>query len=149
MASVFSDRQGIFLLEFMPPRMTINAAAYYQTLKRLRRAIQNKHRGMLTNRVCLLHDNAWPHTALITKALLKQFKWEVLDHLPYSPDLVPSDFHLFHYLKSDLSGKLFNDDDEIKDEVEMWSRQQAATFYSMTGGYKGLCTDLTNVWITG
>ncbi|GFU78112.1 hypothetical protein TNCV_3284381 [Trichonephila clavipes] len=37
--------------------MTLNAAAYCQTLKRLRRAIQNKCRGMLTNGVRLLHDN--------------------------------------------------------------------------------------------
>ncbi|GFX57067.1 uncharacterized protein TNCV_2963471 [Trichonephila clavipes] len=44
MTSVFWDRQGILLLEFMPPGMTINAAAYCQTMKRLRRALQNKHR---------------------------------------------------------------------------------------------------------
>ncbi|GFS64187.1 histone-lysine N-methyltransferase SETMAR [Trichonephila clavipes] len=28
-----------------------------------------------------------------------------------------------------LGGKSFHDDGEIKDEVEMWFRQQAATFY--------------------
>ncbi|GFV02277.1 histone-lysine N-methyltransferase SETMAR [Trichonephila clavipes] len=58
MASVFWDRQGILLLEFMALGTTINAATYCQTLKRLRRAIQNKRRGMLTNGVRLLHDNA-------------------------------------------------------------------------------------------
>ncbi|GFX71282.1 histone-lysine N-methyltransferase SETMAR [Trichonephila clavipes] len=81
----FWERQSILLLECMPPGTTINAAAYCQTLKCLRRAIQNKRRGMLTNGVRFLHDNARPHTALVTKALLKQFKWEVLDHPPYSP----------------------------------------------------------------
>ncbi|GFU07926.1 histone-lysine N-methyltransferase SETMAR [Trichonephila clavipes] len=103
MASVFWDRQGIVLLEFMALGTTINAATYCQTLKRLRRAIQNKRRGMLTNGVRLLHDNA-----RLTQR---------------------SDFHLFRYLKSHLGGKSFHDDDEIKDEVEMWFRQQAATFY--------------------
>ncbi|GFV97260.1 histone-lysine N-methyltransferase SETMAR [Trichonephila clavipes] len=80
--------------------------------------------------------------------VLKQFKWEVLDHPPYSPDLAPSDFHLFRYLKSHLGGKSFHDDDEIKDEVEKCgsdNRRQP----SMTLGYKSLCTDLTNVWIPG
>ncbi|GFR27778.1 HTH_48 domain-containing protein [Trichonephila clavata] len=33
MASVFWDRRGILLLEFMPPGMTINTVAYCQTLK--------------------------------------------------------------------------------------------------------------------
>ncbi|GFU36090.1 histone-lysine N-methyltransferase SETMAR [Trichonephila clavipes] len=69
---------------------------------------------MLTNGVHLLHDNAWPHTVLVTKALLTQFKWKVLDHPPYSPDLVPSDFHLFRYLKSHLGGKSFHDDDDLR-----------------------------------
>ncbi|GFS71525.1 histone-lysine N-methyltransferase SETMAR [Trichonephila clavipes] len=129
MSSVFCDRQDILLLHFMSPGTPINAAAYCQTLKCLQRAIQNKRRGMLTNGVCLLHDNARPHTALETKALLIQLKWEVLDHPPYSPNLAPSDFHLFYYLKSHLHGKSFHDDDEIRDEVEMWFRQQATTFY--------------------
>ncbi|GFV70190.1 hypothetical protein TNCV_2553341 [Trichonephila clavipes] len=42
-----------------------------------------------------------------------------------------------------LGGNSFHDNDEIKDEVEMWFRQQAQP--SMTVGYKSLCTDLTNV----
>ena len=129
MASVFWDRKGILLIEFMAPGTTINAAAYCQTLKRLRRAIQNKRRGMLTSGVLLLHDNARPHTANVTKALLEGLKWEVLGHPPYSPDLAPSDFHLFLYLKRHLAGQHFDDDDEIKNEVEIWFKQQAVDFY--------------------
>jgi len=43
--------------------------------------------------VCLLHDNAWPHSAHVTTALLKKFKWDIFDHPPYSLDFAPSDFH--------------------------------------------------------
>jgi hypothetical protein len=43
----------------------------------------------------LLHDNARPRTANKTNETLRNFKWEVLKHPPYSPDLAPSDFHLF------------------------------------------------------
>jgi len=35
-ASVFWDRKGILLVDFMPPGATINAAAYCDTLTRLR-----------------------------------------------------------------------------------------------------------------
>jgi hypothetical protein len=28
-------------------------------------------------------------------ALLERFDWEMSDHPPYNPDLVPSDYHLF------------------------------------------------------
>ncbi|GFW34467.1 histone-lysine N-methyltransferase SETMAR [Trichonephila clavipes] len=114
----------------------ISSALLQRTEEAIRRAIQNKRKGMLTNGVSLLHDNTRPHTAHVTKVLLKQFKREVLDHPPYSLDLEPSDFHLFRYLKSHLGGKSFHDDDEIKDEVEIWFRQQAATFYAV--GYKSL-----------
>jgi len=39
---------------------TINADRYCETLKKLRWAIQNRRKGMLTKGVCLLHDNARP-----------------------------------------------------------------------------------------
>src|SRR3954469_23682395 len=43
----------------------------------------------------LQHDNARPHTVKMTKEKLQALGWEVLPHPPYSPDLAPSDFHLF------------------------------------------------------
>ncbi|GBO10103.1 hypothetical protein AVEN_26708-1 [Araneus ventricosus] len=79
--------------------------------------------------VCLLHDNARPDTAHKTEALLKRFKWEVLHHPPCSPDLAPSDFHLFLYLKRHIAGQNSRDDDEIKNEVEIRFRKQVVDFY--------------------
>ena len=83
---------------------------------------------MLTSGMCLLHDNAGPHSTHVTTVLLKKFKWDVLDHLPYSPDLAPSDFHLFLHLKKHLDGKKF-DDDEVQEEFMAWFKGQAAGFY--------------------
>jgi len=106
MASVFWDRKGILLVDFMPPGATINAAAYCDTMTRLRRAIQNQRGGMLSRDLCLLHDNARPHSAHVTTALLERFEWYILDHPPYSPNLALSDFHLFLHLKKHLAGKI-------------------------------------------
>ncbi|GFV71993.1 histone-lysine N-methyltransferase SETMAR [Trichonephila clavipes] len=99
MATVFWDRHGVLLVEFMQQGTTINAAADCATLTKLRRAIQNKQRGLLTSGVLLLHDNARPHSDINTQNLIRYFGWEQIDHPPYSPDLSPSDFHLFRYLK--------------------------------------------------
>ena len=41
---------------------------------------------------------------------------------PYSPDLAPSDFHVFDPLKDALSGKEFRDDDEVRSAVQEWLR---------------------------
>jgi histone-lysine N-methyltransferase SETMAR len=49
-------------------------------------------------------------------------------HPPYSPDLAPSDFHLFLHLKKHLAGKNF-DEDEVQEEVMTWFKGQAADFY--------------------
>ncbi|GFU91560.1 histone-lysine N-methyltransferase SETMAR [Trichonephila clavipes] len=92
-------------------------------------AIQNKRRGFLSKSVVFLHDNARPHTANVTKTLLRGFGWDVLYHPPYSPDLAPSDFHLFLHLKSFLADKHFNNDKELKENVSNWLKTQAATFY--------------------
>jgi len=74
MASVFWDRKGILLVDFMTRGSTVNAAACSDTLTRLRRTIQNKSRGMLLRGVRLLHNNARPHSVHVTTALLEKFK---------------------------------------------------------------------------
>jgi len=141
MASVFWDHKGIILIEYLPQGETINAARYCETLKKLRRAIQNKRRGLLTSGVCLLHDNARPHTANVTKQLLDSFGWDVLNHPPYSPDLAPSDYHLFTSLKKHMGGKKFSADEEVKGAVDKWTKEMAAEFYE--AGIKKLICRLT------
>ncbi|GBM77857.1 hypothetical protein AVEN_24609-1 [Araneus ventricosus] len=92
MCTVFWDRQGILLVEFLPRGETINAVRYCETLRQLRRAIQNKRRGILSQSILLLHDNARTHSAVVTQNLIQQFGWEKFDHPPHRPDLAPSDF---------------------------------------------------------
>ncbi|GFT13461.1 histone-lysine N-methyltransferase SETMAR [Trichonephila clavipes] len=58
------------------------------------------------------------------------FGWEQIDHPPYSPDLAPSDFHLFRYLNEFLGGKRFDTADEVK-EVQDWLSSQAADVYDL------------------
>jgi hypothetical protein len=86
---------GILLTEFMAPGTTITSEVYYDTLSNLRRSVQNKRRGMLPKGVVLLHDDARPHITARKTALIKSFKWQIFDLPPYSPDLAPSDYHLF------------------------------------------------------
>jgi hypothetical protein len=49
---------------------------------------------MLNRGVVMLHYNARPHTDAAMQDLIATFGWEQLNHPPYSPDLVPSDFHV-------------------------------------------------------
>jgi hypothetical protein len=67
MATDFSDRKGVLMVEFMQQGTTTTSEMYCETLKKqVHWAIQNKRRGMLTFSAVLLDDNALPHTAACT-----------------------------------------------------------------------------------
>ena len=63
------------------------------------------------DKIILLHDNARPHTvAAPVKNYLETLKWEVLPHPPYSPDIAPSDYHLFRSMMACLSSTSHHED---------------------------------------
>ncbi|UYV64643.1 hypothetical protein LAZ67_3001454 [Cordylochernes scorpioides] len=152
MATVFWDRKGLLLCDFMRLGTTIISDRYCKTLKQLRRAIQNKRRGMLTKGVRFHHDNARPHTARQTTALIEEFEWELVSHPPYSPDVAPSDFHFFPELKKNLGGTQFQDDDELEEAVlgfYVARRQSSSTLGSIKKITKKFQWDLLESRIQG
>jgi histone-lysine N-methyltransferase SETMAR len=118
MRRVFWDRKRILLVEFLPQGSTVNAGVYCNILKKWHCEIQNKRRGMLSQGVVMLHDNACPHIAATMQDLITTFDWVQLDHGPYSPDLTPSDSCVLH-LKTFLGGQQFHDDNEVEEAVNM------------------------------
>ncbi|UYV72103.1 hypothetical protein LAZ67_9001818 [Cordylochernes scorpioides] len=129
MATIFWDRKGILLCDFMRRGTTVNSDRYCETLKQLRRAIKNKRRGMLTKGVRFHYDNSRSPTARQTTALFAEFEWELVSHPPYSSDVAPNDFYLFPELKKNLGRTQFQDDDELEEAVLGFLRGQAAEFF--------------------
>jgi histone-lysine N-methyltransferase SETMAR len=121
MATVFWDRKGVLMVEFMQQGTTVNSEVYCETLNNcIVSAIQNKRREMLTSGVVLLHDNVRPHTAARTRVLLEHFNWELFDDHPYSSDLAPSNcFRSQH----------FSDNEDLMEGVKTWLRSQVADFF--------------------
>jgi hypothetical protein len=66
-----------------------------------------------------------------TRTWLEQSNWELFDHPPYSPDLAPSDYHLrvFMHMKNWLRSQRFNNNEELKADVETWLSSLAAGFF--------------------
>jgi len=56
--------------------------------------LKEKHRGKVTEGGLVLHGNAPAHRALATHKKLAYLGFHLLEHLPYSLDLAPSDYHL-------------------------------------------------------
>jgi histone-lysine N-methyltransferase SETMAR len=71
-----------------------------------------------------------------TRVVMQEQQWEDLEHPPYSPDLAPSDFHLFGPLKHHLSAEHFPGDEAVEREFTAWFRQQPKEFYA--AGFQGL-----------
>jgi histone-lysine N-methyltransferase SETMAR len=79
--------------------------------------------------VLLQQDNAPAHTSRVALAAAAECGFEIIPHPPYSPDLAPSDYHLFSNLKRFLRGRRFTSDEELKSCVETWFSGLPADFY--------------------
>lgn len=130
MLSVWWDYKGILHFELLPRNQTINSNVYVQQLAKLSDAVKEK-RPELANRkgVVFQHDNAKPHTSLVTRQKLLELGWDVLSHPPYSPDLAPSDYHLFRSMQNSLNGKIFNDADDVKSHLIQFFSGKNRKFY--------------------
>ena len=79
--------------------------------------------------VILLHDNAKPHTSKKTRQKIKDLGYEVLSHPAFSPDIAPSDYHLFRSLQMYLRGKTFKDIDAIKSGLSSFFASKSSDFF--------------------
>jgi transposase len=114
---IWWDTEEIIHYEVLERNLTVTAERYCQQLRRLEEAIQQKRPGR-RHEVILQHDNARPHTSNMTKAAIQELDWEILPHPPYSPDLAPSDYHLFRALSNNLRGVSFNNDAELRNWLD-------------------------------
>ena len=69
--------------------------------------LEEKRRGKFTKGVLFLYDNAPAHRAFATQKKLAYLGFQWLNHPPYSPDLAPSDYHLFPGLKKTIERSQF------------------------------------------
>ena len=82
----FGDSKGLLLIDYLPPKTTMNGQCYASQLLKLRDAIKEKRRRMLTRGVWLLHDNALIHTSMIAQQAVRDCGFVQLDHPAYSPE---------------------------------------------------------------
>ncbi|XP_053947037.1 histone-lysine N-methyltransferase SETMAR-like [Anastrepha ludens] len=104
MLSVWWDWKCVVYFALPQRNQTINSVGYCQQLDKLNTTINEKRQELINRKgVIFYQDNARPHTSLVTRQKLTELGWELLMHSPYSPDLAPSDYHLFRSLQNFLN----------------------------------------------
>ena len=99
---------------------------YVQQLERVSKTLKQKRR---CKKFFLLHDNACPHTSKKTQAAIKDFNFELLSHLPYSPDLALTDFYLFLSLSNQMRDLTFKNTRELEKFIEDFFSSKSQEFF--------------------
>jgi len=131
MLCIWWDQKGIVYYELFQPGTTINAQLYKEQLTQLSLELQHKRPEYAKRheKVIFQHDNARPHVAKPVKETLETLGWDVLPHPPYSPDIAPSDYHLFRSMQSALTGEKFTSCADIKNWLDNWIASKTTEFF--------------------
>ena len=107
MATVFWDSKGVVLVDFLEGKKTVIGTYYVEVLRKLRAKLAEKRPEKLHCGILFHHDNAPAHSFRIVRNVLREFRWELLPHPPYSPDHALSEFFLLPKLKEHFERPLF------------------------------------------
>jgi histone-lysine N-methyltransferase SETMAR len=146
MLTVFWNSKGVILSDFLEKGRTINGEYYGTLIENVRTLSRKPHR--LPN--WFQHDNAPVHTCRVAQAKLQNAGYVVIPHLPYSPDLAPSDYCLFTELKKRLRGHHFVYGTDLKEAVNDVFSSLTPSFYQ--GAFGALpvrwqkCIDAEGNW---
>ena len=84
---------------YLNPSETITSKKYAQPIDEMHSTLQHLQPALVNRKgPILLHNKAQPHFAQPMVEKLNELGYKVLPHLPYSPDLLPFDYHFFKHL---------------------------------------------------
>lgn len=116
----FFDKTGVVHVEYLL-HGTVNRHIFKAILERAWVSVRhrrNHHIWRHRENYKLHMDNASSHTADLVKTTLQTLGWNILKHPPYSLDLAPCDFFLFPYLKRQLRGRNYRNQETLLEAIE-------------------------------
>jgi histone-lysine N-methyltransferase SETMAR len=113
MLMIVWNPSGFHMINVVPKWFKFNASFYVTQILGLLSDWCRTQVGRTNHKLWVHADNARPHTATVTLQFMQQNAMRRTLHPPYSPDLEPSDFYLFDYIKQLLLGCEFTDRDSF------------------------------------
>jgi transposase len=114
MVTITCNPLGFPLIVALPKGRTFNAEDYRDNILAALTQLQSEDDG----RKLVIHaDNARSHIAQKCRTFCEENGLQLVPHPPCSPDLAPSDFFLFGYVKERLKGMVFPLYEELMDAI--------------------------------
>jgi histone-lysine N-methyltransferase SETMAR len=112
--SIFWSPAGISSLLAVPKGTTYDSSFFCTNVLADIFQQSSSHSRQKSLRGLSLHfDNARPHVSKVSILALRETKANHLPHPAYSPDLAPSDFFLFGYLKGAMAGRACTSENDL------------------------------------
>jgi len=116
---------------FLPNGQTVTSESYRSELQVVQEKLARIRPVTATRKPpILLHDNARPHVSRETIQKLRELNWEVLAHPAYSPDLAPSDYHMFSHMDRFVKEKQFHNQDMVENAVREFFESRNPEFFA-------------------
>ena len=104
---------------FLNPGETTASEKYAQQMDEMHQKLQYLQPALVIRKgPVLLCDNNQPHITQPMLYKLKELGYTVLPHLPYSPNLSPTDYHFFKHLDNFLQGNHFQNQQEAENAFQ-------------------------------
>ena len=98
MVTVWWSATSLIHYGFLNPSKIITSEKYAEQTDEPHWKLQGLQPALIDRKgPILLYDNAQLHVTQPTLQKLNELGYEVLPHPPYSPDLLPTDYHFFKY----------------------------------------------------
>ena len=127
MVTVWRSAAGLVHYSFLNPSETINSEKYAQQISNMHQKLQCPHLALVNRRAQFFSTARTVTQPSLQK--LNDLGDEVLPHLPYSPDLSPTNYHFFKHLNNFLQGKCFLSQQSEKASQEFVKSQSLGFLY--------------------
>ena len=113
MVTIFWSVNGFHVIEVLPEGHTFDSEYFISLVKMLKKRIFPPKSKRWSKKIYLHLDNAPVHRSRATTTTAQKIGFCMLRHPPYSPDIAPSDFFLFGYIKEKLKNCHYGSTDRL------------------------------------